>query len=83
MTVGQQQCKVRVQQRFAEQMQCQVVRKITDLLQGMVKLRRGDKRFGPFALVAEAAREVAAIGDLDIDAFKLFQTNMFSTGEIG
>ncbi len=70
-----------MQQRFAEQVQRQVVRKITYLPQDMVKLRRGDKRLVAFALMAEAAREVAAIGDLDKDAFELFQMDMFSTGE--
>jgi hypothetical protein len=69
-----------VQQRFAEQMQRQVVRKITNLPQNVVKFCRADKSFGPFARVAEAAREIAAIGDLDKDAFKLFQAGMFSTG---
>ncbi len=33
-----------------------------------------------FALVAEAAREVAEIGDLDKDAFEFFQRGMFSRG---
>jgi hypothetical protein len=61
-------------------MQRQVVRKLPDLPQNMVKLRRRDKRLGPFALMAEAAREVAAIGDLDKYAFELFQTGKFSTG---
>lgn len=70
-----------MQQRFAEQVQRQVVRKVTDLPQDVDKFGRGDKCLGAFALVAEAAREVAAIGDLDKDAFELFQMDMFSTGE--
>ncbi len=80
ITICQQQRKVGMQQRLAKQVQGQVVGKITDLSQGVVKLLQSDKGFWPFALVAEAAREVAAIGNLDKDAFEFFQTDMFSKG---
>jgi hypothetical protein len=45
----------------------------SELLQGRAKGRGGDEFRRPLTLVAEAARQIAAIGNLDEDFFEFFQ----------
>lgn len=43
------------------------------------KIRGPHKGLGPFAMMAEAAREITAVGDLDKNLFKFFHAFVSSS----
>ncbi len=64
---------MRVEEGFAEKVKSEMIGPASELLQSRAKGRGGDKGRRPLTTVAEAARQIAAVGDLDEDFFEFFQ----------
>ena len=65
---GQQLRQLRVQQRFPQHMEVEIVRLSPELLRQGAELRRSHSARQAAGTGAEITGEIAAIGDLDIDA---------------
>ena len=62
-----------MEQGFTQDMQTKIIGMILNLAHNPGKILWSHKGFGPIAGLAEAAGEIAAIGDLDKNLFKSFQ----------
>ena len=67
-----------MEERFTEEMQCDMICPAVNFLQGVGKCCRGDKGWLSLTLVAEATAQVAAIGNLDKDFFEFSQSRSIS-----
>ena len=62
-----------MKERFAEEMHGDMICPAVNFLQSFGKCCRGDKGWRPLTLMAEAALQVAAVGNLDKDFFEFSQ----------
>jgi hypothetical protein len=70
MTDTEQLAEIRMQQRFPQDMQADMLRVALYCFQYLRKYRRAHNPLGPRGPVAEAADQIAAVGHFNIDFFK-------------
>jgi hypothetical protein len=67
-----------MQQGFSQYMKGKIIRVTPNACQDGFKFRATHETRRPKTSMAETAREIAAVGDFDIDFFKFFQFHRFS-----
>jgi DUF971 family protein len=70
MTESEQLIEIRMQQRFPQNMQADMLRVALYCFQYLRKYRRAHEALGPRGPTAETTGEIAAIGHFNIDFFK-------------